>query len=120
MTTWLTSFTAATIAAVGLTVFAGSACAQTPASLADRQEQRVDNRQERQAERIEDGVASGQITRREKLRLERQQRHINRMERRAEADGKVTLKEAVRIEKAQDRSSRTIRHARYDRQRRGQ
>jgi len=120
MFTWLKPLTAAAITAFGLTVFSGSAFAQSPASLADKQAQRVDNRQARQSDRITQGVESGQITVREQHRLERQQRHVNRVERQIEADGKVTGKEAVRIEKAQDRASHTIRHAKHDRQQRGQ
>lgn len=116
MTSWLKPLTAAALTAVGLTVFTGSALAQTPAHLAHKQEQRVDNRQERQSDRITQGVESGQLTVREQAHLEKQQRHINRLERRTEADGKVTAKEAVRIEKAQDRASRQIRHNKHDRQ----
>ena len=116
MTSWLKPLTAAALTAVGLTVFTGSAIAQTPANLADKQEQRVDNRQERQSDRITQGVESGQLTVREQVHLEKQQRHINRLERRTEADGKVTAKEAVRVEKAQDRASRKIRHNKHDSQ----
>ena len=104
---WLKSLTAA---AIGLTVFAGQAHAS------DLQSQRVDNRQARQSDRITQGVESGQLTVREQARLEKQQRHINRLERRTEADGNVTANEAVRVERAQDRASRQIRHNKHDRQ----
>ena len=85
---------------------------------ADRQEVRLDTRQERQDTRIDQGVASGELTRPEAMRLNREQRHINRLERRAEADGDVTRREALRLEKAQDRASRHIGHAAHDRQNR--
>ena len=97
-------------------LLAGGAYAQSEASPADLQQQRVDNRQDRQSDRITQGVESGQLTVREQARLEKQQRHINRLERRTEADGHVTRREAVRVEKAQDRASRDIRRHKHDRQ----
>ena len=110
---------AAAIAAIGLAVLGGNAWAQAPASLGERQATRVDNRQDRQSDRITQGVESGQITAREQVRLERQQRHVNRLERRTEADGHVTAREAVRVEHAQDRASRRILRNKHDRQTRG-
>lgn len=109
------------ITAFGAAVLASTALAQTPApeALATKQEQRVDNRQERQSDRITQGVEAGQITAREQVHLERQQRHINRLEARTEADGKVTRREAARMEHAQDRASRSIMRNRHDRQQRG-
>lgn len=84
------------------------------AGWADSQEQRVDQRQERQTGRIESGIESGQLTRREQLRLEHQQARTARLEQRIEADGRVTGKEALRMEKRQDHNSRTIKRARND------
>jgi hypothetical protein len=97
---------------------AASLGAHAQGGLADAQQARVDNRQERQETRIDQGVASGELTRRETARLERQQRHINRLERRTEADGQVTGREALRVEAAQDRASQRIFHAKHDRQQR--
>lgn len=110
---------AAVVAALGLAVLAGAALAQASASLAEYQAGRVDNRQARQSDRITHGVEQGQITPREQLRLERQQRHINRLERRTNADGHVNAREAVRVERAQDRASRHIARSRHNRQGRG-
>ena len=62
MSFWLKPLTAAVLALGAAT----AAQAMTPA---ERQAQRVDNRQARQAERIDQGVASGQLTRREERRL---------------------------------------------------
>ena len=50
---------AAAVAALGLAVLSGAALAQAPASLADHQAARVDNRQARQSERITHGVEQG-------------------------------------------------------------
>jgi hypothetical protein len=81
------------ITAFGAAVLASTALAQTPApeALATKQEQRVDNRQERQSDRITQGVEAGQITAREQVHLERQQRHINRLEARTEAEREPLL-----------------------------
>jgi hypothetical protein len=99
----------------------GTAHAQSATTdSAELQAQRLDQRQERQDSRIDQGVASGELTRREAHRLNLEQRHINRMERRAEADGDVTRREALRLEKAQDHASRHIGHAAHDRQSRPQ
>jgi len=118
MITWHKTLSATAIAALSLTLFVGSAVAQTPDTPTTPQEQRVDARQERQAARITQGVHSGQLTLREQRRLQRQQRHVNHMERRIEADGTVTGKEALGIEKAQDRASHKIRRNKHDRQQR--
>lgn len=77
---------------------------------------RVDNRQERQAARIEQGAASGALTGREQRRLNREQRAIARKEEAAKADGKVTPKEAHRLEHMQDHASRDIYRQKHDRQ----
>lgn len=108
MSFWLKPFTAAVLALGAVT----AAQAVTPA---ERQAQRVDNRQARQAERIDQGVASGQLTRREENRLENQQQHIANMENRMERDDKVTAREAVRMEHAQDRASRNIYRKKHNR-----
>ena len=85
-------------------------------TMGERQAARVDNREDRQAARIDQGVASGELTRRETTKLDAQQAHITSMEHRMEADGKVTGKEAVRMERAQDRASRAIARNKHDRQ----
>jgi len=69
---------------------------------------RRDQRQASQRSRIQQGVQSGELTRREAVQLRAQQRHIRRAERRAEADGVVTLGEKARIENKQDRASKNI------------
>ena len=67
----------------------------------------VDARQERQQNRIAEGVASGQLTPRETARLERGEARIERMEQRAKADGVVTPKERKRLQgRAESRITR--------------
>lgn len=85
---------------------------------ASHAQERVDQRQDRQAARIDQGVASGELTRRETARLDARQAHITRMEHRVEADGKVTGQEARRMERAQDKASHRIALQKHDRQHR--
>lgn len=67
-------------------------------------------------ERIEQGIRTGQINRREAARLREQQARVERIEARARADGVVTQRERDRIEVAQRELSRSIRFEKHDRQ----
>lgn len=111
------SLVACATAAAALGSVAGPASAQS--AWGAHQQQRVDNRQQHQSERITHGVEAGQITAREQVHLEKQQRHVNGMQRRIESDGHVTGKEALHIERAQDRASRDIYRARHNGRSRG-
>ncbi len=98
----------ATVAlAIGTTAIAAPASAQ------------VNERQERQKERIVNGVKQGDLTSRETGRLVRQQARIQRYETRSRNDGPgYTPRERVRTQKMQNRASRSIFRQRNDRQRR--
>lgn len=76
----------------------------------------IDQRQANQERRIDQGVASGQLTEREANRLNRQQDRIDQMENKAKSDGVVTKKERARLHNAQDRASRNIAKQKHDRQ----
>lgn len=76
----------------------------------------VDQRQTNQEQRIDQGIASGQLNDREANRLNKQQEHINKMEDRAKSDGVITKKERARIGAAQARASRHIAREKHDRQ----
>ena len=76
----------------------------------------VDARQERQEQRIDQGVASGELNQREAGRLERQQDRIQGMEEKAKADGTVTNQERRQLNRAQNRASRNIAREKHDRQ----
>jgi hypothetical protein len=78
----------------------------------------IDQRQAHQEKRIDQGVASGQLTRREAHRLDRQQNLIDRAENRAKADGVVTKQERQRLHAAQDTASQRIARQKHDRQQR--
>jgi len=76
----------------------------------------IDQRQMNQERRIDQGISSGQLNRREAGRLDRQQDRIDHMENRAKADGVVTGKERARIGAAQNRASRHIGREKHDSQ----
>jgi hypothetical protein len=78
----------------------------------------VDARQERQQNRIADGIASGELTPREAAKLERREAHIERSEQRAKADGVVTPAERRHLNRELNRSSRAIARQKHDAQRR--
>ena len=75
---------------------------------------RIDNREARQAERINEGRRSGELTWLEAQRLRAEQARIHRMERWAKSDGYISREEARRIEQAQDAASRHIRQEKHD------
>ena len=77
---------------------------------------RVDKRQARQEQRIQQGVASGELNQREAARLERRQDRIEKAEDNAKADGTVTAKERAKLDHMQDKSSRRIAKQKHDRQ----
>ena len=77
---------------------------------------RIDQRQENQQRRIQQGEKSGALTPKEADRLEKGQARVQKMENKAAADGKITAKERRKIEKAQDRQSRRIYREKHDKQ----
>lgn len=93
-----------------------SLAAAAPALADNNYEQVIDQRQANQEQRIDQGIKSGELTRREAARLERGQERVNRMEDRALADGKITRGEFRRIENAQNEQSRRIYRQKHDRQ----
>lgn len=102
-----------TLLATVLTALGVQAYAQTPTSPAMPG---VDQRQEQQARRIDQGRQSGALTGREAERIERGQARIQGMEGRAAADGTVTPQERRRLHHAQDTQSRHIYREKHDRQ----
>ncbi len=76
----------------------------------------IDQRQDYQQNRIEQGIRSGQITQSEAWRLEQGERAIDRAQARARADGVVTQQERHRIDQMVDRQGREIYRQSHDRQ----
>lgn len=95
----------------------GAAFAQTPAPKDPLATPRIDQRQANQEKRIEQGVASGQLTPREAARLEKGEQRIENAEARAKADGQVTQQERTHLKHMENKESRAIRHEKHDRQR---
>ena len=75
---------------------------------------RVDQHEANQQARIDAGVASGQLNRREAARLEHQQVRIARAERRAKADGVVTPRERRALAAMQKKASADIAAQKHD------
>ena len=71
-----------------------------------------------QQRRIEQGVASGELTKREAARLERGQARDNAAQARAGADGKVGPNEQRRLQRQENRQSRRIYREKHDAQQR--
>jgi len=69
-----------------------------------------------QQRRIEQGVASGELTNREAARLERGQARDNAAQARAGADGKVGPNEQRRLQRQENRQSRRIYREKHDAQ----
>ena len=88
----------------------------TLASAAPALAPRVDAREVRQEQRIEQGQATGALTPHESHRLERQQKGITKVENKARADGTVTPQERQRLAHLQNHASRDIRHQKHDAQ----
>lgn len=74
----------------------------------------LEMRQERQLERIELGVARGEITRREAAKLFHEQREIERLQRHFIADGHLSRAEYTVLDEALDQAGQHIRHQAND------
>ena len=88
-------------------VFAATAAAGTPG---------LDQRQENQAQRIRQGVQSGELTHPEARRLVHGQRELRRDERAAKADGVVTGRERAQLQREASQQSRRIHRQKHDAQ----
>lgn len=77
----------------------------------------VNERQQNQRERIQQGVRSGELTAVEAARLQREQAQIRLNEARArQSGGEFTQRERTRIQRRLNRSSRHIYRQKHDRQ----
>lgn len=80
--------------------------------------QQVNERQDRQMERIEAGMRSGALTRFEFHALMQEQHHIRAMEQHFRADGMIDAREFQRLDYALDAASRNIKLEKHDHQER--
>lgn len=76
----------------------------------------LDQRQQNQAQRIRQGVRSGELTRPETRRLVHGQRELRRDERAAKADGVVTAEERAGLQREANQQSRRIHRQKHDAQ----
>ena len=83
---------------------------------ANAQTPRVDERQHNQRQRIQQGVASGELTRRETAKSIHDQRRIRRAEHVAKCDGTVTNAERARLHHMQNTASRQLSRNKHDAQ----
>jgi hypothetical protein len=76
----------------------------------------LDHREHHQAQRIRQGVRSGELTRPETRRLVRGEAHLHRNEARAKSDGVVTASERARLQREANVESRRIYRQKHDAQ----
>ena len=77
---------------------------------------RIEHREARQQQRIQQGIASGQLTPKETARLEAQQGRIETAQAKAKSDGVVTARERASLTRRQNRASRNIHRQKHDAQ----
>jgi hypothetical protein len=88
-------------------IFAGPIFAGTPG---------LDHREHNQAQRIRQGVASGELTRPETRRLVRGEARLHRNEALAKSDGVVTARERARLQQEANVESQRIYRQKHDAQ----
>jgi len=99
------------VTALVLGLFCGTIIAQeqpTPPPPRTPKTPRITKRQINQQARIRQGVKSGEITKGETRRLEKEQAKIQHDKKIAKADGKVTPQERQKIRREQNKASRDI------------
>jgi hypothetical protein len=74
----------------------------------------INRRERHQQKRIVRGLRSGELTIRETARLEHQQASIRRFERRAKSDGNLSWRERQRLDNRLDRANRNIYRQKHD------
>jgi hypothetical protein len=93
-------------------------CLAGAATFAQTATPKVTKRQVNQQARIKEGVKSGELTKKEAGRLERQQKEIAKDKRKAKSDGVVTPEERAKLHHEQNKASRKIYRQKHDGQKR--
>ena len=99
--------------------FASSLWAQAPTAPAPQDPTatpRIDQRQANQQKRIDQGVASGELTPKEAARLKKRESKIEADKEAAKADGKVTKEERRKLRREENRASNAIHKQKHDKQ----
>lgn len=102
-----------TIITTALLLIFGMACLPVTAQQ-NSQPKSIKQQQINQQQRIHQGVKSGELTKKEAVRLEMQQAKIQQDKRAAKADGVVTPGERAVIKQEQKNASRNIHHQKND------
>jgi hypothetical protein len=89
------------LATILLSAIAATAFAQTNTP-------RIDQRQENQQKRIDNGVQSGALTAKETNHLDKREAKIEADKEAAKADGKVTAKERRKLKREENKTSKAI------------
>ena len=77
---------------------------------------RLDQRQDKQEQRIQQGIDKGQLNQNEANRFQNQQNRIQNKEDKFASDGEITRKEKVKLNKMQNKTSRHIFRQKHDKQ----
>ena len=75
----------------------------------------ISHRQKKQSQRITHGIRSGEVTDREFVRLNREQRRIGKYKRRARGNGYISHRERRHLHSMQDKASEHIYRAKHNR-----
>jgi hypothetical protein len=102
------------IALLAAALIFGSMAAQEQTQSKPAKTPIVTKRQMNQQARIKQGVKSGQLTKHETKKLEREQAKIQKDKKIAKSDGKVTAKERSKIRREQNKSSRDIHRMKHN------
>jgi hypothetical protein len=105
----ITMFNVKALAAAVALTFTGIAFAQTATP-------NIDKRQANQEKRIEQGVKSGELTKKETARLEKREGKLQADKEKAKADGVVTKKERAKLQHEANRDSKAIYRQKHDAQ----
>jgi len=82
--------------------------------VSESQAGRIERRDSRQHDRIEDGIDRGEITRQEARFLRNEQHRIDNQKDRAMRDGHLSKREQMRLEQRQDLANRHIYRMRHN------
>lgn len=96
------------------TLIASAIAAISISSFAQTGTPNIDQRQANQQTRIDQGKATGALSKREAARMEAGQAKVAGMKQAAKADGKVTGAERKAIQKEQNKQSRRIKTQKHD------
>lgn len=96
------------------TLIASAVAAITVSAFAQTATPNIDQRQANQQSRINEGKATGTLSKREAARMEAGQAKVAGMKAGAAADGKVTRTERAAIKKEQNKQSRRIKTQKHD------